>query len=592
MAEEFHLVTKCAGCSTQLQRSCTVCSRCRSRYCGPTCAKRHYENGHSLVCKKIAQRGGAERCNADRKYSEAAKAAVAACGYDVATLNERIAVAARAADVAALNDCPDARSLANYTACYICGGDFSGDLVRGCECRADGSFVHLSCLVHRAKVAIDDITGLGSSFGYLGTTTEGAAFVVNAIRRHWTVCEYCDTCINRGDGLDRKYSTGVAMGWACFKSYVSGPGILKLGAMWALAESLLVNQQHEEAIHVYRQSLKSLPRNTVFQAYYCNQLAKRLLNVQLDKSARHPHDDVETILSAERRIVAQFKEWYGPQFSGKMEGMIQETDAFYNAINTHDLKALTVRVLASGYWPTVWPTVASIEQSSYLPEELATCKNNFEKYYVDKHPNRRLSWMWSLGDATVRAFFGDVSYDLQLTTLQTVVLLLFNPVNGKPRSLGYKAIRMRVNIPEETLKRVLRSLACGRYRILAKTPYGLTIHQADKFAVNTKFSCRYDFIIRMPVASFDDSFPKRVEYDSSWTDPWYRIDAAIVRIMKRHEVMSHRRLMAKVEYQLASVDPDPKLISDIKRRIEALVDRDYLARDLSDTGFDVYRYLP
>ena len=46
--------------------------------------------------------------------------------------------------------------------------------------------------------------------------------------------------------------------------------------------------------------------------------------------------------------------------------------------------------------------------------------------------------MWCLGDATVRAFFGDVSYDLQLTTtdgvLQTVVLLLFNPVNGKPRS--------------------------------------------------------------------------------------------------------------------------------------------------------------
>ena len=61
MAEEFHLVTKCAGCSTQLQRSCTVCTRCRTRYCGPVCAKRHYENGHSLVCKKIAQRGGVER---------------------------------------------------------------------------------------------------------------------------------------------------------------------------------------------------------------------------------------------------------------------------------------------------------------------------------------------------------------------------------------------------------------------------------------------------------------------------------------------------------------------------------------------------
>ena len=608
MAESYPLLTKCAGCSTQLQRSCTVCTRCRSRYCGPTCAKRHYENGHSLVCKKIAQRGGVEQCNADRKYNEAAKKAVAACTYDVAALNERFANAGRAADVAALNDCSDACSLANYTACYICGGDFLGDLVRGCECRADGSFVHLSCLVHRAKVAIDDLTvlktGLGSPFAgmRMPTTTEEAAesvesqdfvaFVANAMRRHWTVCEYCDTCINRRDGNHpkdddpgRKYSTGVAMGWACFKSYVRGPEILKLGAMWALAESLLVNRKQEQAIHVYRQSLKALPSPLIdiFIEYYCNQLAKRLLNVQLD--------DIETILPSERRVVAQFKEQYGSQFTSKMEGMIQDTTEFHNVVD--DYLALSVRVLIQGYWPTtVWPTIASIEQSSYLHEELVMCKEAFEEYYADKHSNRQLSWIWSLGHATVTAFFGDVSYDLQLTTLQTVVLLLFNPVNGKPRSLGYKTIRMRVKIPEETLRRVLRSLACGRYRILAKTPYGLTIHQADKFAVNTNFSCRYDFIIRMPVASFDDSIPKRVEYDSSWTDPWIKIDAAIVRIMKRHEVMSHRRLMAKVEYQLASFGPNPEHLPElIKRSIEGLINREYLARDLLG-GRDGYRYLP
>ena len=123
--------------------------------------------------------------------------------HDVYNLNERIAVAARAADVAALNDCPDARSLANYTACYICErGDFSGDLVRGCECRAEGH-VHLSCLVHRAKVAIDDITVLDNGFvlrvlwGQQRREVDQVesqnfvAFVANAMRRHWTVCEYC-----------------------------------------------------------------------------------------------------------------------------------------------------------------------------------------------------------------------------------------------------------------------------------------------------------------------------------------------------------------------------------------------------------------
>jgi len=561
-----------------------------------------------LVCKKIAQRGGVEQCNADRKYSEAAKAAVEFCASDVSFLNEWLASASCAADVGALNECADARSLANYTACYICGGDFLGDLVRGCECREDGGFVHLSCLVHRAKVAIDDLTvlktGLGSPFAGVRmpkTTEEAAAsvesqdfvaFVANAMRRHWTVCEYCDTCINRiddnrSDGLGRKYSTGVAMGWACFKSYVSGPETLKLGAMWALAESLLVNRKQEQAIHVYRQSLKALPSPLIdiFIDYYCNQLAKRLLNVQLD--------DIETILPVERRVVAQFKERYGSQFTSKMEGMIQDTTEFHNVVD--DYLALSVRVLVQGYWPTtVWPTIEWIEQSSYLHEELVMCQEAFEEYYADKYSNRKLSWIWSLGHVLVAAIFGDVSYDLQLTTLQTVVLLLFNPVNGKPRSLGYKAIRMRVNVPEETLKRVLRSLACGRYRILAKTPYGLTIHQADKFAVNTKFSCPSTLRqIRMPMASFDDSFPKQVEYDSGWIDSWMKIDTAVVRIMKKHEVMSHRRLMAKVEYQLASFCQDPEHLPElIERSIEGLVDREYLARDLVGQGVDGYRYLP
>ena len=130
----------------------------------------------------------------------------------------------------------------------------------------------------------------------------------------------------------------------------------------------------------------------------------------------------------------------------------------------------------------------------------------------------QLSWIWSLGHATVTAFFGERV--LPSPAADATRANRAGPHRGtEADDDSPPPIRMRVKIPEETLKRVLRSLACGRYRILAKTPYGLTIHQADKFAVNTKFSCRYDFIIRMPVASFDDSIPKRVEYDSSWTDP-------------------------------------------------------------------------
>ena len=47
MSEEFRLLTNAPGVQ-QTCNGCTVCSRCRTRYCGPTCAKRHYEDGHSL----------------------------------------------------------------------------------------------------------------------------------------------------------------------------------------------------------------------------------------------------------------------------------------------------------------------------------------------------------------------------------------------------------------------------------------------------------------------------------------------------------------------------------------------------------------
>jgi cullin 1 len=81
--------------------------------------------------------------------------------------------------------------------------------------------------------------------------------------------------------------------------------------------------------------------------------------------------------------------------------------------------------------------------------------------------------------------------------------------------------------------------------------------------------------IRIPVASIEASHSKaRVDEDRS-----YAIEAVIVRIMKARKTMKHQQLISEVLSQLAFFKPQPRVI---KKRIEALIDREYLERSAED----------
>ena len=61
-------------------------------------------------------------------------------------------------------------------------------------------------------------------------------------------------------------------------------------------------------------------------------------------------------------------------------------------------------------------------------------------------------------------------------------------------------------------------------------------------------------------------------------DRQYQIDAAVVRIMKTRKQLSHKLLVAEALQMLKF----PLKAADLKKRIESLIDREYLARDASD----------
>ncbi len=54
-----------------------------------------------------------------------------------------------------------------------------------------------------------------------------------------------------------------------------------------------------------------------------------------------------------------------------------------------------------------------------------------------------------------------------------------------------------------------------------------------------------------------------------------QIDAAIVRVMKTRKSLSHKLLVSELLTQLKF----PMKQSDLKKRIESLIDREYLERD-------------
>uniref|UniRef100_H2XUY6 Cullin neddylation domain-containing protein n=2 Tax=Ciona intestinalis TaxID=7719 RepID=H2XUY6_CIOIN len=141
------------------------------------------------------------------------------------------------------------------------------------------------------------------------------------------------------------------------------------------------------------------------------------------------------------------------------------------------------------------------------------------------------------------------------------------------------------------LSRALQSLACGKtnQRVLQKDPKGKEIEKGNVFTVNDNFSSKLHRVKIQTVAQKQgESDPERKETRTKvQEDRRHEIEAAIVRIMKSRKEMQHNLLIAEVTSQLKHrFLPSPVII---KRRIESLIEREYLSR--SNTDRKVYIYV-
>ncbi|KAF5177369.1 Cullin-1 [Thalictrum thalictroides] len=248
------------------------------------------------------------------------------------------------------------------------------------------------------------------------------------------------------------------------------------------------------------------------------------------KLARRLLSDRSSNLEHEKQFLSKLKQQFGAYFTSKMEGM------FY-------------------------------------------CIDAFKTFYKCKANSRKLTWIFSLGGCNLIGRFDSKIIELQVSTYQAATLLLFNTTD----KLSFRDIATELKLPNEELIRVLHSLSCGKYKILLKQPNAKTICHSDVFEFNSKFTDKMRRI-KIPLPHIEEK--KKVIEDVD-KERKFSIDAALVRIMKSRKVLGHQQLVLECVQMLNRMfKPDFKVI---KKRIEDLILREYLARD--EENPTMYKYL-
>ncbi|XP_004233125.2 cullin-4 [Solanum lycopersicum] len=312
----------------------------------------------------------------------------------------------------------------------------------------------------------------------------------------------------------------------------------------------------------------------VFEAFYKKDLAKRLL---LGKSAS---------IDAEKSMISKLKTECGSQFTNKLEGMFKDIELSKEINESFKQSSqarkklptgieMSVHVLTTGYWPTYPP------MDVRLPHELNIYQDIFKEFYLSKYSGRRLMWQNSLGHCVLKAEFPKGKKELAVSLFQAVVLMLFNDAE----KLSFLDMMEATRIEDKELRRTLQSLACGKVRVLQKIPKGRDVEDNDTFVFNDQFTTP---LYRIKVNAIQ--MKETVEENTNTTervfqDRQYQVDAAIVRIMKTRKVLSHTLLITELFQQLKF----PVKPADLKKRIESLIEREYLERDKNNP--QVYNYL-
>jgi len=318
--------------------------------------------------------------------------------------------------------------------------------------------------------------------------------------------------------------------------------------------------------------LRYIKDKDLFETYYKKHLSRRLL---MKRSAS---------TDAERQMISKMKMEVGNQFTQRIEAMFKDmtvSEDLTASYKSHIARSadpdqkpvdLEINVLTSTMWPMEIMANTKdgvVQLPCIFPREIESLKQSFEKFYLDKHSGRKLSWQAGMGTADIRATFkrsnGKLQkHELNVSTYMMVILLLFNDLpDGE--SLSFEEIEQRTRIPKNDLIRNLQSLALvAKTRILRKSPMSRDINPTDRFSFNHEFQSPF-VKVRIGVvagAKVEDQEQRKETEKKMADERGGSIEAAIVRIMKYVSLLSKLMISLLTAYSQATEEAHPFSVND------------------------------
>ena len=298
----------------------------------------------------------------------------------------------------------------------------------------------------------------------------------------------------------------------------------------------------------------------------------------------------------ERVFIDKLKREFGASATSKLEGMFGDKriseelmEGFRSRLESRGERLpveLSVAVLTSGFWPQT-PSL-----SITMPGELERCAAVFRSFYTSRFKGRRLDYQYSLGAVDVRMVHSR-KYEINLPLLSLPVLLLFQgddqyTMNDIAAKIGGVPVAEAVKLCAALTRAA--STHTGILKIEGQAAGANTLTATSKISFNTDFKSKH-LKVRVTAVSIvkeregqGNTSETRAKVDE---DRKYKLDAAIVRIMKSRRTLEHRVLVHEVTNVLKnSFCPQP---DEIKRRIEHLIEREFLERSANSRS--QYNYL-
>jgi cullin 3 len=340
----------------------------------------------------------------------------------------------------------------------------------------------------------------------------------------------------------------------------------------------------------------------VFEKYYKNHLANRLL-----LKGSSSDDD-------EQMFLTKLKTEFGYQFTSKLEGMFKDMKISIELMDEYKKKVilknneketfdLNVKVLTPVNWPITQTEQCDLSNCS--SDLLQSC-DSFKNFYLTKHSGRKLNWQFNMGNADIKMNGFEKKFEVNVSTYQMIILLLFNNIE----EISISSIIEKIKVPYKEVMSSIVSLFAPLDKSEKNSKILIRVadkkdekdddkkdDKKDKKKVNidkttvikpndTFKSKKLKNTVKSITKKQDTSAVKEINDAVNEERKWV-VDAVIVRNMKAKRTMKHSTLINEVQQQLHNRFLPTSTF--IKTRIESLIERDYLER--SQTEENTYNYL-